>query len=165
MTQLDDNKELVAKAIGLLSGDTPVEFAEVAFSPSYTDHGAPDEHGPERFLKVRQQLQTAFPDLTHEIESIVAEGDLVVVRLVLRGTHDGPFRMGRPIEPTHKKVEIRSMHMLRIEGGQAVEHWVFRDDLGLMRQLGVIPGGPGGPPGAGVAGPPPGVGAPAGRAS
>jgi hypothetical protein len=32
------------------------------------------------------------------------------------------------------------MHFVRFEGGKAVEHWGVRDDLGMMRQLGVVPG-------------------------
>lgn len=139
MTDLEQNKNLVTAAIALLSGRQPELFAEDAFAAEYVDHGAPDEIGPARILKIRSQLLTAFPDLTHEIEAIVAEGDLVVVRVVLRGTHDGPFEMGRPIAPTHRRVELRSMHMIRVADGQCAEHWVFRDDVGLMRQLGALP--------------------------
>src|SRR3712207_2730681 len=81
-------------------------------------------------------LRTAFPDLHFAIEHLVAEGDTVAGRVTLSGTHEGPL-MGMP--PTGRSVRQASMHFVRFRDGKAIEHWGVRDDLSMMRQLGVIP--------------------------
>ena len=58
-----------------------------------------------------------------------------MLRCTLTGTHEGPF-MGIP--PTGRKIEVNEIHIYRLKDGKAVEHRVGRDDLGAMRQLGVI---------------------------
>jgi len=70
---------------------------------------------------------------------MIAEGELVAVRLIFRGTHRGTF-MGIP--PTGKHFEISGIAIDRVRGGKIVEHWVIRDDPGTLQQLGVasIPG-------------------------
>jgi predicted ester cyclase len=35
---------------------------------------------------------------------------------------------------------VDGIHILRVANGKVAEHWGMNDDLGLMRQLGVIPG-------------------------
>jgi predicted ester cyclase len=69
----------------------------------------------------------AFPDLHAELHQLVAEGDLVVGRLILSGTHQGEF-MGVP--PTGRSFPVQHMHMYRVADGKAAEHWACRDDLG-----------------------------------
>jgi len=71
-----------------------------------------------------------------EIEELVAEGDIVAGRLTMSGTHEGPL-MGTL--PTGRSVRTNHMHFVRFRDGKAVEHWGVRDDLGMMRQLGLIP--------------------------
>ena len=64
---------------------------------------------------------------------------MVAGRLSMSGTHRGPL-MGMP--PTGRSVRTNHMHLVRFRDGKAVEHWGARDDLGTMRQLGlvVVPG-------------------------
>jgi predicted ester cyclase len=77
-------------------------------------------------------FRTAFPDLHVTIETEVAEGDWVVMRLNFRGTHLGPF-MGVP--PTGKKVAFATIAMNRHVGGTSVENWGVHDLHGLLEQL------------------------------
>jgi predicted ester cyclase len=79
---------------------------------------------------------TAFPDVHDTIEHLIADGDKVVSRCTMRGTHQGEF-MGMP--PTGKEVSWTYMQMDRIEHGKFVESWVNVDDLGLLQQVGAIP--------------------------
>lgn len=81
-------------------------------------------------------LRTAFPDLRFTIEELVAEGEVVAGRLTMSGTHEGPL-MGMP--PTGRSVRQNHMHFVRFREGKAVEHWGVRDDVGMMRQMGVMP--------------------------
>ena len=70
------------------------------------------------------------------IDDLIAEGDKVVARTTMRGTHLGSF-FGVP--PSGKTVEMTGVHIVRIADGRIIEHWGNNDDLGLMRQLGAVP--------------------------
>jgi predicted ester cyclase len=70
---------------------------------------------------------------------LVAEGDKVSARSVMRGTHDGPL-FGIP--PTHKKVEVDGLTMVTmvtVRDGRVQESWVKNDTLQMFQQLGVSP--------------------------
>ena len=81
-------------------------------------------------------LRAGFPDLHVTVEDIIAEGDKVVGRTTIRGSHTGEF-MG--MAPTGKQFTIQAIDVMRFAGGKVVEHWGNQDDLGMMQQLGVIP--------------------------
>lgn len=78
----------------------------------------------------------ALPDLRLTPEDMVAEGDRVVVRFTLSGTHKGEL-MG--IHPTSRKVTITGIQILRVASGKIAENWINLDALGMLQQLGVIP--------------------------
>jgi steroid delta-isomerase-like uncharacterized protein len=88
------------------------------------------------FQQFGQVFYAAFPDLHHHIEDQVAEGDTVVNRLVIRGTHQGAFQ---GIPPTNKAVTLTAIAIQRYADGQMVEQHMVFDALGLMQQLGVVP--------------------------
>jgi ketosteroid isomerase-like protein len=95
----------------------------------------PMPFGPEEMKGTVLMVTADFPDNRHEVEEISAEGDRVVVRCTLTGTHLGEFM---DLLPTGRKIAVTEIHIYRMEDGKAVEHRVGRDDLGAMRQLGVI---------------------------
>ena len=66
---------------------------------------------------------------------MVAEGDKLVVRWAIQGTHTGEF-LG--IAPTNKEVTLPTTEMFRIRSGQLVEAWDSYDRLSFMQQLGAI---------------------------
>lgn len=152
------NKEILIQSLDILRGKADTEIAKDIYTPNYDDHSGAPQRGPERVLAVREQARTAFPDLDYDIEEVIAEGDIVAFRMVMKGTHEGPLP-GSGLPGTGKQVQVRQLHMVRFEGDKIAEHWAVRDDLGMMQQLGIIPG-PGGPGGPGGPKPP---GAPAGR--
>jgi steroid delta-isomerase-like uncharacterized protein len=92
--------------------------------------------GPDALRQVVQLLTAAFPDHHMTIEDLIAEGDKVVARATFSGTHHGMF-LGIP--PTGRPFIQQQIHIVRISDGKVTEHWTVRDDLGMMRQLGVIP--------------------------
>jgi predicted ester cyclase len=102
------------------------------------DHGArPDE--PQGLAGAQQTmlwLKSVFSEQRWEIRQVVGEGDVVVVYCTLHGRHTGDL-MGIP--PTNREVAQDYVHIVRFRDGKVVEHWGVRDDLGLMRQLGVLP--------------------------
>jgi steroid delta-isomerase-like uncharacterized protein len=80
--------------------------------------------------------RTGAPDLHYTVEDMIAEGDKVVARVTTQGTHMGEF-MGIP--PTGKQASNTGIDIIRFANGKAVEHWGEYNNLGLLRQLGVIP--------------------------
>jgi predicted ester cyclase len=82
------------------------------------------------------QAEEAFPSYFLDMNEIIAEGDLVSVRGVVRGVHKGPFQ---GIPPTGKEVAFGLFITYRIAGGKIVDHWMLVDSLSLMQQLGAMP--------------------------
>jgi hypothetical protein len=95
-----------------------------------------DVRGLKDFKQFMSEFCDAFPDLHATIDDIVAEGDKVVVRYTVTGTHKGEM-MGIP--PTNKKVKLWMIEIDHFVGGKCVEGWSSMDTLGFMQQLGVIP--------------------------
>lgn len=81
---------------------------------------------------------SAFPDIAHTIEEMIAEGDRVGCRLVVTGTHQADL-MGIP--PTGRRIEIRSINIFRLRDGLIVDQRINSDGMGMLQQLGVIPAG------------------------
>ena len=94
--------------------------------------------GAQLLKDVFTGLHRAFPDLRVTIEDLIAEGDKVVSRNTVTGTHQGQY-MGLP--PTGKSVTYNEIFILRFAGGRIAETWGVVDVLSQMRQLGVVPGG------------------------
>ena len=92
--------------------------------------------GPAGIKEIHTTLRTAFPDISVTVEDMIAEGDKVVTRWTIRGTHKGEL-MG--IAPTGKQITEEGIEIFRIAGGKIVEIRLIHDRLGLMQQLGVIP--------------------------
>jgi predicted ester cyclase len=95
-----------------------------------------DTKGPDGFKQMVNMFRTAFPDIHSTIEDIVAEGDKVATRAILRGTHQGEF-MG--ITPTGKKINVAVSGLIRFAGGKEVEAWGVMDTLAFYQQLGITP--------------------------
>ena len=107
-------------------------------APDFLNHEVPpgmNNRGPDSTRQVVKMLRTAFPDLQVTIEELVAEGDTVAGRVTMSGTHLGPFQ---GIPPSGRSFEQAHMHFVRFRDGKSIEHRAVRDDLGMMRQLGLI---------------------------
>jgi predicted ester cyclase len=87
------------------------------------NHSAPPGtlNGPDSMVYFIQGiLRTGFPDLKVEILEQVAERDLVTTRKKIIATHTGTI-MGIP--PSHKKVVINVIDIIRLENNKYAEHW------------------------------------------
>ena len=92
--------------------------------------------GAELAKELFARLMRAYPDLHITIEDLIAEGDKVVSRNTVTGTHQGEY-MGIP--PTGNSVTYNEVIITRFADGRIVETWAVVDVLTQMRQLGVIP--------------------------
>ena len=110
----------------------------LALDYHHHDPGLPPEVQQSRdtYIGYLPMFYGAFPDLRVTVEDMVAEGDEVATRWSFRGTHQGEL-MGIPA--TGKQVEASGITIHRVSGGKIVEGWTILDNLGMMRQLGIIP--------------------------
>ena len=92
--------------------------------------------GAEALKQVTEILLQAFPDIHATVEDLIEEGDKVVGRMVITGTHRGEY-MGIP--PTGKSVTYNEIFIFRFAGGRIAETWGVADVLAQMRQLGMLP--------------------------
>jgi predicted ester cyclase len=138
----EENKALFRRFYEEVGNRGNLSVADELIAPDFINHAASPEsnRGPESMRGSVTWARNAFPDVHFEIEELVAEGDIVAGRLTMSGTHEGSL-MGE--RPTGRSVRTNHMHFVRFRDGKAVEHWGVRDDLGMMRQLGLIPEDPG----------------------
>jgi predicted ester cyclase len=101
--------------------------------------------GPDGWYATALWLRGMFSDLRWEIHEAVADGDLVVLHVTMSGVHtgrytkyapDGTVVVDRP--PSGRAFATTQSHWFRVAGGQVVEHWANRDDLGIATQLGFL---------------------------
>ena len=133
-----DDKERYRQYIETIWHERDVEAADRFIAGDIVDHAAPPMQGPglAGLKETFRMFIAAFPDARITIEELLADGDKVVARIVLRGTHRGPF-FGIPA--TGRQIVVPGIHIMRYADGKMAEHWSNSDDLGMMGQLGVIP--------------------------
>jgi predicted ester cyclase len=136
---LEENKTIVRRFIheGVIGGNLAV--IDELCSPECVNHSAVPEarHGTEGVKRVVGLSRAAMPDQRWTNEMLVAEGDLVVIHGIREATWQADGFRGLPT-PKGKPVAVELVHIFRVCDGKIVEHWAVRDDLGLMKQLGVV---------------------------
>ena len=90
--------------------------------------------GAEALTQVTEMLLQAFPDIHLTVEDLIEEGDKVVGRTVVTGTHQGEY-MG--IAPTGKSITYNEIFIFRFADGRIAETWGVVDVFSQMKQLGV----------------------------
>ncbi len=134
---LEENKVLAQRSWELVSQQN-LDALETVYAADLVLH-EPDED-LQSIEEARQYLSgylAAFPDMNFTVEDVIAEGDQVVTRWTMRGTHRGEIEEFGP--PTGKQVELEGITIHRIEDGKIVEEWERYDNLGVMQQLGLAP--------------------------
>jgi steroid delta-isomerase-like uncharacterized protein len=95
-----------------------------------------DATGAELLKQVWAMLFRVYPDIQLTVEDVIAEGDKIVARNTVTGTHRGEF-MG--VGPTGKSVTYSEIFIFRFADGRVVETWGVVDVYAQMKQIGVIP--------------------------
>jgi steroid delta-isomerase-like uncharacterized protein len=83
-------------------------------------------------------FDAAFPGHRVTVQRYIADGDCVAVHHTHYARHTGDF-MGLP--PTGRELVVPGMELYRLSEGRVVEFWRHDDDAGMLRQLGLMPGG------------------------
>jgi predicted ester cyclase len=110
---------------------------EVPYAKNFAGHGGAATFSHDQGIAEARGWRSAFPDLKVVVDLIVAEGDLVSIRWTARGINTGT---GNGIPVTGKRVEVSGTTIFRFLDGAIAEEWTSGDALGLMKQLGLLPG-------------------------
>lgn len=135
------NKAIVRRFIAEAVIGGNLEVIDELCSADCINHSAVPEarHGLEGIKRVVQFSRAAQPDQRWTHEMIIAEGDLVMIHGIREATWQAESFRGIPT-PKGKRIAVELVHIFRVRDDKIVEHWAVRDDLGLMKQLGVIGG-------------------------
>jgi predicted ester cyclase len=95
-----------------------------------------DATGAQALKHVWPMLLRGLPDVHVTIEDLIAEGDKVVSRNSVTGTHQGEY-MGLP--PTGRTITYNEIFVLRFVNGRIAETWGIVDVLSQLKQLGAVP--------------------------
>ncbi len=109
------------------------ELLDEVYTPGFLNHS--NGLGREATKKALMQYREAFSDLHLTADDIIIGGDKIVIRGTTRGVHTGPYS---GIPATGKRFEQAFINIIRVENGKFVEEWELKDDLGTMRQLGLL---------------------------
>lgn len=97
--------------------------------------GVPDPISKANLLDMLRSYAVSFPDMRHDVEEVLPSGNYVTVRLMLFATHKGAYE---GIAATGRPVTVGGIHILRVANGRIAEWWAAEDDLGLLRQIGMV---------------------------
>ena len=120
-----------------------LDAAASCFSEDCRNHGR--QVGRAGVRKVLGEIKANFPDAKLTNLNSVAESQWVAVRFTYSGTHRGTSRfpvdggMLVDVQPTGRAFEVQHIHMYRMLDGKIADHFASRDDVGMMRQLGLLP--------------------------
>jgi steroid delta-isomerase-like uncharacterized protein len=133
----EENKAVVLRYVEEVWNGHDLHAIDGLVSAEYLNHAATTaEYRRGGARRAVEWLLCVFPDHRFDVEVVAAEGETVALRGTMTGTHEGEL-VG--IAPTGKRVAAQQSHWFRIEDGKIAEHWAVRDDLVMLRQLGVMP--------------------------
>ena len=123
MDQQKRNKEFVLNYFNELSGVTKTRSVVQKY---VSDQG---------LIEHIEFFDAVFPQYEIFADEMTAEGNRVVVRARVKGTHEGALN---GIPPTHKTVEFPFAIGYEIENEKIVHHWLIADQMLMMEQLGLM---------------------------
>lgn len=134
MSVPEKNKEVIRKLYEQALNKRNFEMLRDLIDENFV--GPEGEKGPEGFAGPVNMLISAFPDVQWKIEQLMAEGDNVMVKWKVEGTHTAPFRF---IPPTGNRFSNDGIGIYTLRNGKAVRAQIHTDRLGFLQELEVLP--------------------------
>ena len=132
----DQNKTIARRAFEEILSRGRFELAEQPYAKDFVNHGLHRDASLEEDQAALKGWHQAFSDIAIVPKKLIAEGDLVTVYWVARGTNTGT---GNGLPATGKKAELAGITIWRIVDGKIKEEWSAFDQLTMMQQLGLLP--------------------------
>jgi predicted ester cyclase len=135
---VEGNKEVMLRFIDAVNkGDRDAAEAVVDIANYKENNPAWGAISFDAAWQTYDMVRAAMPDLTFtpDPELLLGEGDKVVSRGTVTGTHTGAPLFGVPA--SGKQLSWTGIDTARVANGKIVERWLNADILGLMQQLGL----------------------------
>ena len=134
----EENKALARSSWEEIVNEQNPQAIEEVYAPNFVWH-EPDQdiQSYEQASQFVSAFFKGFPDINITVEDVIAEGEQVVTRYTIRGTHQGQTDAFGP--PTERQVELQGITIHRFEDGKIVEEWEAYDNLSVLQQLGLVP--------------------------
>jgi steroid delta-isomerase-like uncharacterized protein len=133
-----ENKAVVRRFIDEIFVRGRTESVDELLADDFVGHTWPSTGHPKDDLKAAiGRTSKGLTDSAFDVEDVIAEDDRVAVRLTAAATQTGEL-MGMPA--SGKRYSIGEIHIFRVHDGRVVEHWHQFDQMGMMKQLGAMPG-------------------------
>ena len=143
MPSLADNKRLIQRLMDEGHNRQDADAAAAFYTDDASNHLR--TVGRAGMKAVFETLYAVFPDFRYTIEEMIAEGDRVVCKVTMTGTHRGQpvlreafSGMLNGVTPTGKSVKVLQFHSFHVREGLIAEHAAVRDDMGMVLQLGLV---------------------------
>jgi steroid delta-isomerase-like uncharacterized protein len=131
----EQNKEICRNFFAAIDKNDFEKLKELSSADfSFREPGVAEPIGLDAIIQVIRTHYVAFPDWKHTIEDIIAEGNMVAIKLVQNGTHKAPYE---GILPTDKIVTMPALFFIVVDNGKVKGGWAIEDYLGLYQQLGM----------------------------
>jgi len=131
----EQNKAIATRAFEEILSKGRFELAEQLYAKDFVNHGIHRDATLEEDQAALKGWHQAFSDIAIVPRKLIAEGDLVTVYWVARGTNTGA---GNGLPATGKKAELAGITIWRIVDGKIKEEWSAFDQLSMMQQLGLL---------------------------
>src|SRR5436309_11116730 len=132
----EQNKAIARRAFEEILSGGRFELAAQLYAKDFINHGIHRNASLEEDQAALKGWHQAFADITIVPEKLIAEGDLVTIYWIARGTNTGT---GNGLPATGKKAELAGITIWRIVDGKIKEEWSAFDQLSMMQQLGLLP--------------------------
>lgn len=132
----EQNKAIAKRAFEEILSRGRFELAEELYATDFINHGIHRNASLEEDQAALKGWHQAFPDVVITAEKLIAEGDLVAIYWIARGTNTGT---GNGLPATGKKAELAGITIWRLVDGRIKEEWSAFDQLSMMQQLGLLP--------------------------
>jgi len=132
----EQNKAIAKRTFEEILSQGRFELATELYAKDFINHGLHSNASLEEDQAALRGWHAAFPDVVIVPEKLIAEGDLVTIYWVARGTNTGT---GNGLPATGKKAELAGITIWRIADGKIKEEWSAFDQLSMMKQLGLLP--------------------------
>lgn len=138
MSTEENNKAIVRRFYEEVFNQGREDVIDEIISPDYIDYGhEPPGKGTEGAKQDYRGATSVFSNTHYTIDELIATGDQVVARWTGTYIHSGDFA---GIKATGKSVSLTGISIYRVANGQIQETRNAVNWMGLLQQLGVIPG-------------------------
>ena len=133
----EDAKQLFRDVIDHVWHRGDLGFIDDAYSPSFVARVPRSGYqGLDEFRRYVAETRRGIPDIYFYVKEQYVDGDHLVTRFQMTGTHTGDF-LGIP--PTGKPIDVEGVAINRFHDGRFVESWTVWDVMGLCHELGIVP--------------------------